>query len=104
NKSLLSLHASVFRDMASLPVPESPETSKGVQLVTLPDDSQDMYHFLRAVYHPDYFLPPPERTTFAILEGVLRLAHKYDAPTFRRRALRHMARACVTDVMELKDE
>ncbi|KAI5891935.1 uncharacterized protein SCHCODRAFT_01189408 [Schizophyllum commune H4-8] len=104
HKGVLCFHSNVLRDMASLPAPASFDAYEGAQLAEFPDDAQDMHHFLRAIYIPDYFLPPPEMTTFERLEGVLRLAHKYDAPSLRRRALQHMARACVTDLDELKDE
>ncbi|KAL1689743.1 hypothetical protein GGG16DRAFT_57204 [Schizophyllum commune] len=104
HKGVLCFHSSVLRDMASFPVSASFETYEGAQLAAFPDDAQDMHHFLRALYVPDYFLPPPEIKTFEKLEGVLRLAHKYDVPSLRQRALRHMARACITDLDELKDE
>lgn len=35
---------------------------------------------------------------------MLRLAHEYDVPTLRRRALKHLAFACVTDVDKITDE
>ncbi|KAL1675295.1 hypothetical protein EV122DRAFT_218863 [Schizophyllum commune] len=92
HKGVLCFHSSVLRDMASFPASASFDTYEGAQLAAFPYDAQDMHHFLRALYVPDYFLPPPEMTTFEILEGVLRLAHKYDVPSLRRRALRHMAR------------
>ncbi|KAL1752144.1 hypothetical protein FB107DRAFT_220568 [Schizophyllum commune] len=104
HKGVLCFHSSLLRDMASFPASASFDTYEGAQLAAFPDDAQDMHHFLRALYVPDYFLPPPEMETFEILEGVLRLAHKYDVPSLRRRALRHMARACITDLDELKDE
>ncbi|KAL1752146.1 hypothetical protein FB107DRAFT_293389 [Schizophyllum commune] len=104
HKGVLCFHSNVLRDLASLPAPASLDEYDGAQLAAFPDDAQDMHHFLRAIYIPDYFLPPPEMTTFEKLEGVLRLAHKYDAPSLRRRALQHMARACITDLKELKDE
>ncbi|KAL1703050.1 hypothetical protein EV121DRAFT_281420 [Schizophyllum commune] len=104
HKSVLAIHATVFRDMVSFPTPASQETYEGVQLAVFQDDAQDMRHFLRALYFPDYFLPPPARTSFDVLEGVLRLSHKYDVGPLRRRALQHLAITCPTELADLKCE
>ncbi|KAI4294232.1 hypothetical protein K525DRAFT_274502 [Schizophyllum commune Loenen D] len=104
HKSVLAIHATVFRDMVSFPAPASQETYEGVQLAVFQDDAQDMRHFLRALYFPDYFLPPPARTSFDVLEGVLRLSHKYDVGPLRRRALQHLAITCPTELADLKCE
>lgn len=59
HKSVLAIHATVFRDMVSFPTPASQETYEGVQLAVFQDDAQDMRHFLRALYFPEYvvFIP-----------------------------------------------
>lgn len=60
-------------------------------------------HFVLTAGPPSYFRPPPAKTTFEILEGVLRIAHKYDAPALRRCALQHLAISYVTSYHDLKD-
>ena len=54
HKSVLAIHATVFRDMVSFPSPASQESYEGAQLAVFPDDAQDMPHFLRALYFPEY--------------------------------------------------
>uniref|UniRef100_D8Q649 BTB domain-containing protein n=1 Tax=Schizophyllum commune (strain H4-8 / FGSC 9210) TaxID=578458 RepID=D8Q649_SCHCM len=63
--------------------------------------AMDAVHFLKAMYIPNYFMPPPAQTRFNVLEGILRLAHKYDAPAMRCRALRHLESAFVTNLAEM---
>ncbi|TRM63765.1 hypothetical protein BD626DRAFT_401890 [Schizophyllum amplum] len=99
HRAVLALHCAFFRDMASLAQPDSLEMYEGLPLLTLRDDHpQDMTHFLKAVYFPHYLDPPPSKTSFEVIEGVLRLAHKYDAPSLRRCALEHLADAFTTDI------
>ena len=54
HKSVLAIHATVFRDMVSFPSPASQDTYEGIQLAVFQDDAQDMRHFLRALYFPEY--------------------------------------------------
>ncbi|KAL1726832.1 hypothetical protein EV714DRAFT_286941 [Schizophyllum commune] len=62
----------------------------------------DAVHFLKAMYLPSaYFMPPPAQTRFDVLEGILRMAHKYDAPAMRCRALRHLGSAFVTNLVDM---
>ncbi|KAI5896506.1 uncharacterized protein SCHCODRAFT_01092028 [Schizophyllum commune H4-8] len=94
--SILSLHSSFFRDMSALSKPDAGETYDGAALVTLSDDDpRDVRQFLKAVYIPQYFLPYPAPTTFPIIEGVLRIAHKYDAHILRRTALQLLCKSNV---------
>ncbi|TRM55416.1 hypothetical protein BD626DRAFT_444118 [Schizophyllum amplum] len=104
HKTILALHSGFFRDMVASAEPYPSEAFEGMPLVTLHDDDpRDMTHFLKAVYLPGYFLPPPSRTSLEIIEGVLRLAHKYDVPQLRRHALQHLAIAYPTDLDKLSD-
>ncbi|TRM56098.1 hypothetical protein BD626DRAFT_414695, partial [Schizophyllum amplum] len=91
HRGVLALHVRVFDDIFAFPSPESQPIYEGVPLAEFPDDGQDMEHFLRAIYFPQYFPPPPASTSFDVLEGILRLAHKYDAPELRRRAFDHFS-------------
>ncbi|THU75501.1 hypothetical protein K435DRAFT_974800 [Dendrothele bispora CBS 962.96] len=86
---LLSARSSVFRDMMSIPQPES-SASHSCPTVTLHDSPQDLTHFFKAIMDSQYFEPPPYKTNLSIITGVLRLSTKYDVPYLRRRALMHL--------------
>ncbi|TRM67873.1 hypothetical protein BD626DRAFT_480070 [Schizophyllum amplum] len=61
-----------------------------------------MVHLFKALYFPQHFLPPPQDTSFEIIEGVLRLSNKYDVPTLRRCALQHLVIRYPTDLDKLQ--
>ncbi|KAL1675284.1 hypothetical protein EV122DRAFT_218855 [Schizophyllum commune] len=63
--------------------------------------AMDAVHFLKAMYIPNYFIPPPAQTRIDVLEGILRMAHKYDAPAMRCRALRHLGSAFATNLVDM---
>ncbi|KAL1703061.1 hypothetical protein EV121DRAFT_208806 [Schizophyllum commune] len=63
--------------------------------------AMDAVHFLKAMYIPNYFMPPPAQTRIDVLEGILRMAHRYDAPVMRCRALRHLGSAFVTNLVDM---
>ncbi|KAJ6582236.1 hypothetical protein B0H19DRAFT_1019240 [Mycena capillaripes] len=90
--AILKEKSSVFADMFSLPqLPSSVmETMDGVPVVTLYDDPAEMEVFLKAIFDSAFFMPPPARSKFEDTLGILRLAHKYDVPYLRRRALEHL--------------
>ncbi|KAJ7639614.1 hypothetical protein DFH06DRAFT_1099062 [Mycena polygramma] len=88
----LKQKSSVFADMFTFPQPPSAdvETMDGVPVVTLHDDPAELEVFLRAIFDSDFFMPPPAETKLEDTLGILRLAHKYDVPYLRRRALQHL--------------
>ncbi|KAJ7069511.1 hypothetical protein C8F01DRAFT_977092 [Mycena amicta] len=88
-RGTLARQSSVFENMLAFPQPPESALVDGCPLVHLPDDDEEVTPFLRALFEPDYFLPFPARTTFRILYGCLRLGHKYDVDSLRRRALVH---------------
>lgn len=47
-----------------------------------------------------FFMPPPAEIKFEDAVGILRLAHKYDVPYLRRRALQHVAGVYPTTLPE----
>ncbi|KAI5900105.1 uncharacterized protein SCHCODRAFT_02606999 [Schizophyllum commune H4-8] len=101
HRGVLASHTNFFRDMVQFPESSEQDMYDEVPLVILhDDDARDAVHFFKAIYVFHYFLPPPAKTTLAIIEGVLRLSHKYDAPMLRRCALQHL---CVTFVTDLPD-
>ncbi|KAJ7658534.1 hypothetical protein B0H17DRAFT_1096798 [Mycena rosella] len=89
--ALLCARSSVFSDMISVPQPAEPgQTLDGHPVVYLYDSAAEVEVFLRAIFDSNYLMPPPSPTEFAIVMGVMRLAHKYDVPYLFRRALVHL--------------
>ncbi|KAL1752185.1 hypothetical protein FB107DRAFT_293344 [Schizophyllum commune] len=105
HRGILASHSNFFRDMVQFPESSEQDMYDEVPLVVLhDDDARDVVHFFKAIYVFHYFLPPPAKTTFAILEGVLRLSHKYDAPMLRRCALQHLSVTFVTDLAKMRHD
>ncbi|KAK7008283.1 BTB domain-containing protein [Favolaschia claudopus] len=99
--AILKQKSSVFADMFAFPQPSSnsdseaenptrPEMMDGVPVVTVYDDPTEMEVFLQAIYDSDFFMPPPKQIDIRHCLGILRLAHKYDVPYLRVRALEHL--------------
>ncbi|KAF9535840.1 hypothetical protein CPB83DRAFT_842433 [Crepidotus variabilis] len=87
----LAARSSVFRDMLEFPPPEDGnETLDGSHIVTVYDSAKDLSYFLKAIFDSSFFMPPPTPTDLPIVEGVLRLALKYDVQYLKRRALSHL--------------
>ncbi|KAJ7149429.1 hypothetical protein C8R43DRAFT_502861 [Mycena crocata] len=91
SRDMLALQSPIFRDMLSLPTPRDAETMDGCPIVRLPDGAEDVTVFLKALFHFDFFDPPPAPTTFPILTGVLRMSHKYEVEALRKRAALHIS-------------
>ncbi|KAJ6478047.1 hypothetical protein C8R47DRAFT_984428, partial [Mycena vitilis] len=91
---ILKEKSSVFADMFTLPqplaAPSGMETIDGVPVVNVHDDPVEMEAFLKAIFDSAFFMPPPAQNKISQTLGILRLAHKYDVPYLRRRALEHM--------------
>ncbi|KAJ6592177.1 hypothetical protein DFH09DRAFT_882709, partial [Mycena vulgaris] len=83
---------SVFADMFTFPHPSpSMKTMEGSPVPTLHDDPAEIEVFLKAIFDSEcIFHPPSAQTKLEGLIKVLRLAHKYDVPFLRRRALHHL--------------
>lgn len=105
HRGVLAISSNFFSDMLAFPESETQEMYEGVPLVIFRDDDAiDAAYFLKTLYIPHYFLPPPARTTFPVIEGVLRLAHKYDVPVLRRCALEHLSLVFPTDLSKFTQE
>ncbi|KAJ6478036.1 hypothetical protein C8R47DRAFT_1288246 [Mycena vitilis] len=93
--AILKAKSSVIADMFTFPQPSAVapdiETMEGVPVVTLHDDPTEVEVFLKAIFDSDKL----EDTL-----GILRLAHKYDVPYLRRRALNHLATTNPTQLSE----
>ncbi|TRM55384.1 hypothetical protein BD626DRAFT_527591 [Schizophyllum amplum] len=97
-RGILAFQSSVFRDMFSLPPSGSQDVYDGCPLINVSDDPNDMEHFLKAVYFPQYFPPGiSQEVEFGVLRAVLGLAQKFDVPFLRRRALCILSDAYSTD-------
>ena len=112
------MHCEHFRSVLSVNSPLKLEQYEGLALVVLQEaQAMDAVHFLKAMYIPkcvshrllwanltetnSYFMPPPAQTRLDVLKGILRMAHKYDAPAMRCCALRHLGSAFVTNLVNM---
>ncbi|KAJ7605685.1 hypothetical protein DFH06DRAFT_1020064 [Mycena polygramma] len=93
SSATLAARSSIFRDMLSIPQPESQPLIDGCPVVLLHDSPIGAEHFLRAIFDSGFFERPPVPTTFPIVAGILKLSTKYDVEYLRRRALLHLSTA-----------
>ncbi|KAJ7304565.1 hypothetical protein DFH08DRAFT_793749 [Mycena albidolilacea] len=100
--TVLKERSSVFASMFAFPQPPTPEseTIGGVPVVNMHDDPAQLEFFLKAMFDPTFFLPPPAKTELDVVLGVLRLSNKYDVHFLCRRALEHLG---TVHCMRLKD-
>ncbi|KAI0046968.1 hypothetical protein FA95DRAFT_1291470 [Auriscalpium vulgare] len=54
HRSILSLHSEVFRDMFAVGNSDGEETRDGVPVLRLPDQDDELYELLRALYLPQH--------------------------------------------------
>ncbi|EDR12104.1 uncharacterized protein LACBIDRAFT_311092 [Laccaria bicolor S238N-H82] len=87
---VLAARSPVFDDIRKLPRSQDQEMYDDCPLIVLPDKAEDLANFLRAVYNSGFFQPPPSKTDFDTLAGILRLSTKYEIPYLRQRALLHL--------------
>ncbi|KAF7315167.1 BTB domain-containing protein [Mycena indigotica] len=74
---VLSTHSSVFKDMQSIPQPDTAEPLvEGCPLVELYDDPLDVENVLRLLYDPTVFLQSQHE--FAFVAALIRMGRKYD--------------------------
>ncbi|KIK04784.1 hypothetical protein K443DRAFT_4328 [Laccaria amethystina LaAM-08-1] len=87
---VLATHSPIFNDIQKLPRSQDQEMYGNCPLMVLHDKAEDLANFLRALYDSGFFEPPPSKTNFDTLAGILRLSTKYEIPYLRRRALRQL--------------
>ncbi|KAF7292592.1 BTB domain-containing protein [Mycena indigotica] len=97
---LLAKASPVFESMLEFPQPEGDELVEGCPVVELQDTAEETRCFLKALLDYRFFLPPPQRTHWRTLCGVLRLSKKYDVEELSMRALEHLATAFVMELDE----
>ncbi|KAJ7604155.1 hypothetical protein FB45DRAFT_958016 [Roridomyces roridus] len=90
-RGTLAACSPVFKDMLSFPQPADAELVEGCSVVHLPDAPDEFTVFLKAIFLPDYFMPFPAKTEYAIIRGCLRLSHKYGVEHLHLRALVHFS-------------
>ncbi|KAJ6514475.1 hypothetical protein C8R47DRAFT_1206820 [Mycena vitilis] len=100
SRDILAIQSPIFQGMVSLPAPREQDIMDGCPFVRLPDSAEDIAAFLRAIFYYDFFEPFPAPTTFPVLSSVLRMSHKYEVDTLRKRALLHLSSAHPTTLHE----
>ncbi|KAJ7715206.1 hypothetical protein B0H16DRAFT_1616873 [Mycena metata] len=103
--AILKAQSSVFADMFTFPQPPSAdmESIDGFPVVELHDKPEDVEVFMKAIFDSSFFAPPWAETRYDHALGILRLAHKYDVPYLRRRALEHLNPAFPTTLIAYDD-
>ncbi|KAF9269143.1 hypothetical protein L218DRAFT_976940 [Marasmius fiardii PR-910] len=92
HRGILAHHSEVFADMLRVPQPMDMEVDEvdleGCQHVEMPQDlSDDIFHFLKAIYDGLYWMSKRRGSQFPSLVSVLRLSTKYIAPVLRQRCI-----------------
>ncbi|KAF7341711.1 hypothetical protein MSAN_02069500 [Mycena sanguinolenta] len=97
---ILAARSTVFRDMLSIPQPNSQPLIDGCPAVVLHDAPADVEYLLKAIFDSGFFERPPAPATFNVVAGVLRLSTKYDVEYLRTRALLHLSAALPRSLAE----
>ncbi|KAJ7085117.1 hypothetical protein B0H15DRAFT_783343 [Mycena belliarum] len=100
SRDFLASRSPVFNDMLALPTPKDAETMLGRPFVQLPDSAEDVTAFLKALLDHEFFQAYPAPTTFDVVASVLRMSHKYEVDTLRKRALVHLSSPHPTTLRE----
>ncbi|KAF8884943.1 hypothetical protein CPB85DRAFT_1258630 [Mucidula mucida] len=85
----LARHSEFFDDMFRLALPSASDRRACTNL-PVTDSAEDLNYFLHAVYDIGYFVPERDRTPFAQLAGMLRVATKYICPKLRADVIAHL--------------
>ncbi|KAM5544046.1 hypothetical protein V8D89_002232 [Ganoderma adspersum] len=104
HKSVVSLHSSVFRDLFSIPQPESlmgeevDEKFDGCPVVHVSDTSYDFRELLRAIYGGVSYFHPDQTETFPVLAALARLSHKYQLDQLLASVIHRLKRTFTTQL------
>ncbi|PBK95785.1 hypothetical protein ARMGADRAFT_1010705 [Armillaria gallica] len=85
---VLAFNAEFFRDMSGLAVPD--EEERGYTTIEVADSTQDLTHFLHALYTRSYF-HAGKPTPYDTLESLLRMSTKYLAQQLRSDLIKHLS-------------
>ncbi|KAJ7128299.1 hypothetical protein C8R46DRAFT_1237068 [Mycena filopes] len=114
SRDFLAMRSPVFGGNACpLPTPQDAELMEGCPFVRLPDSAEDVtlfpqgpailrvrFYYIQQSLHLSalqrFFEPPPTKTSFSVVAGILRMSHKYEVDVLRKRALIHLSSACPT--------
>ncbi|KAK0185647.1 hypothetical protein F5146DRAFT_1070870 [Armillaria mellea] len=88
--SVLSLNAEFFRDMSGL----------ATTMIDLEDSTQDLTHFLHALYTRSYFCAGTP-TSYDTLESLLRISTKYLAQQLRSDVIKHLSMIYPSELADL---
>ncbi|KAF7289701.1 BTB domain-containing protein [Mycena indigotica] len=91
SRDFMATHSPIFRDMLALPTPPDADMYDGCPLVCLPDSAEDMTHFLKALLYYDYLAPEVQNNPVDTLLSVLKMSHKYEVSSLRKRILSQMS-------------
>jgi len=93
SREMLAARSPVFADMLAFTQPDDAETVDGCPIVVLHDAPEEVAVFFKALFNHDFFHPYPALTDYETIAGVLRLSHKYQVDSLRKRALVHLGSA-----------
>ncbi|KAH9885127.1 hypothetical protein C8Q73DRAFT_784849 [Cubamyces lactineus] len=105
-QGILARRSEVFRGLFELPPPPDSEKMDGCPVVHLPDDPQDLKHFLRVIYcRRNYFyaLDAVIPTAFPILSALIRMSHKYGVQDLYDTALSRLKKFYTSDFETWRD-
>ncbi|KAF7298288.1 BTB domain-containing protein [Mycena kentingensis (nom. inval.)] len=91
SRDFMAIHSPIFRDMLALPSPPNVETFDGCPLVFLPDSEANFTPFLKALFYHDYLSIGLNSNQLSVLASILRMSHKYEVTSLRKRAATHLS-------------
>ncbi|KAF7314927.1 hypothetical protein MIND_00006600 [Mycena indigotica] len=101
-QGILAARSPIFKDMFSFPQPQQrmPEDEyDGCPLVPMAGDSaHEVAYFLQAIFNSEFFPAYPAPTDFHVVEGCLRMSHKYQVDYLKQRALVHLSSGFPTEL------
>ncbi|KAJ7457378.1 hypothetical protein FB451DRAFT_1564230 [Mycena latifolia] len=89
SRGILAARSSVLKARMCGLAQSSADMLYGCPVLEIQHSPVDVTNFLKAIFDSDFFLPPPARSPFSVVIGVLALAHEYNVAYLFRRALRH---------------
>ncbi|KAK7690526.1 hypothetical protein QCA50_005624 [Cerrena zonata] len=108
HRGLLSRKSEVFRDMFTLPPPESPnkcDLMDGIPIVHMSDNWEDLSIVLSVLYDGQAFFGFQQQIIhFQTIAALLRLGHKYGLTELEQEAIARLKRLFPTELDDFFDE